>query len=93
MIRVRGMTVDDVPLGMRLKGQAGWNQIEADWRRFLALEPDGCFVAELDGKPVATTTTCVFDSVAWIAMVLVDGKIVVSKSSNTPPPVRKPTVE
>jgi GNAT superfamily N-acetyltransferase len=66
------MTVDDVPLGMRLKGQAGWNQIEADWRRFLALEPDGCFVAELDGKPVATTTTCVFDSVAWIAMVLVD---------------------
>ncbi|MGD8295368.1 MAG: amidohydrolase family protein [Desulfobacterales bacterium] len=28
-----------------------------------------------------------------IAMVLVDGKIVVSKSRNTPPPVRKPTVE
>ena len=28
-----------------------------------------------------------------IAMVLVDGEIVVSKSRNTPPPVRKPTVE
>ncbi|MGD8646112.1 MAG: amidohydrolase family protein [Desulfobacterales bacterium] len=28
-----------------------------------------------------------------IAMVLVDGKIVVSKSRNTPPPVRKPSVE
>ena len=27
-----------------------------------------------------------------IAMVLVDGEIVVSKSRNTPPPVRKPTV-
>jgi len=72
MIELRRMTIDDVSLGMRLKEQAGWNQIEADWRRFLALEPDGCFVAELDGKPVATTTTCVFDSVAWIAMVLVD---------------------
>lgn len=72
MIQLRQMTIGDVSLGMRLKNQAGWNQIEADWRRFLALEPDGCFVAELDGKPVATTTTCVFDSVAWIAMVLVD---------------------
>lgn len=72
MIRLRSMTIADVPLGMRLKEQAGWNQIEADWRRFLALEPDGCFVAELDGRAVATTTTCVFDSVAWIAMVLVD---------------------
>ncbi len=66
------MTVDDVALGMRLKEQAGWNQTEADWRRFLALGSDGCFVAELDGQPVGTTTTCVFDSVAWIAMVLVD---------------------
>jgi len=66
------MTVDDVALGMRLKEQAGWNQTEADWRRFLALGCDGCFVAELDGQPVGTTTTCVFDSIAWIAMVLVD---------------------
>jgi GNAT superfamily N-acetyltransferase len=66
------MTVADVPLGMRLKEQAGWNQTEADWRRFLDLEPEGCFVAELDGQPVGTTTTCVFGSVAWVGMVLVD---------------------
>jgi enamidase len=30
--------------------------------------------------------------VPGIAMVLVDGEIVVSKSRNTPPPVRKPEV-
>jgi len=72
MIRLRRMTGDDVPLGMRLKDQAGWNQTEADWRRFLDLEPEGCFVAELGGRPVGTTTTCVFDAVGWIAMVLVD---------------------
>ena len=69
MIAIRLMTTRDVPLGMRLKEQAGWNQTEADWRRFLHLEPDGCFVAELDGVPVATTTTCVFGTTAWIAMV------------------------
>lgn len=72
MIHVRTMTDDDVALGMRLKGAAGWNQTEADWRRFLALEPVGCFVAELDGRPVGTATTCVLDTVGWIGMLLVD---------------------
>jgi GNAT superfamily N-acetyltransferase len=66
------MTAADVPLGMRLKEQAGWNQAEADWRRFLDLEPEGCFVAEWDGVPSATTTTCTFGPVGWVAMVLVD---------------------
>ena len=66
------MTVTDIPLGLRLARQAGWNQIEADWRRFLAMEPEGCFVGELDGTPVATTAAFIFGPVAWIAMVLVD---------------------
>ncbi len=68
----RPMTREDIDLGMRLKAQAGWNQTPADWQRFLDLEPDGCFVAEWNGLPVATTTTCTFGPVGWIAMVLVD---------------------
>lgn len=72
MVLLRPMTSEDVPLGMRLAGRAGWNQTEADWRRFLALEPDGCFVAEMNAVPVGTTTTCVLGTVGWIAMVLVD---------------------
>lgn len=72
MIEIRPMTIDDTQLGLRLTQQAGWNQIESDWLRFINLEPEGCFVAELDGYPVGTTTTCIFSQVAWIAMVLVD---------------------
>ena len=75
MIRIRRMTAADIPLGMRLKTEAGWNQTEADWRRFLALEPKGCFVAEYNDEPVGTTTTCIFGKVAWIAMVLVDERV------------------
>jgi GNAT superfamily N-acetyltransferase len=71
-IAIRTMTVDDVPLGMALKDLAGWNQTQADWLRFLAMEPDGCFVAHWDGRPVATTVTTVFEDVGWIAMVLVE---------------------
>ncbi len=72
MIHLRSMTEADIPLGMRLKGQAGWNQTPADWTRFLQMQPDGCFVAEWNGLPVGTTTTCIFGSIGWIAMVLVD---------------------
>jgi GNAT superfamily N-acetyltransferase len=72
MIEIRPMAAADLPLGLRLCRQAGWNQIESDWRRFLAMQPQGCFVAELDGTPVATTVTCLFGPIAWIAMVLVE---------------------
>ena len=65
------MTIDDLRLGLRLTRQAGWNQTESDWLRFIDMEPEGCFVAELNGSSVGTTTTCIFDKVAWIAMVLV----------------------
>jgi GNAT superfamily N-acetyltransferase len=66
------MSAADIPLSMRLKEQAGWNQTEADWQRFLDLEPEGCFVAEFDSVPTGTLTTCTFGPVAWVAMVLVD---------------------
>ena len=72
MIELRTMTCQDIPLGMRLKHQAGWNQTEDDWRRFLDLEPGGCFVALQAGRPLGTVATFVFGPVGWIAMVLVD---------------------
>jgi GNAT superfamily N-acetyltransferase len=72
VIRLRRMTTADLPLGMRLKDQAGWNQTEADWRRLFALALDGCLVAECHEKPVGTAATCIFGRVGWIAMVLVD---------------------
>lgn len=72
MIRIRLMTAADVALGMRLTRQNGWNQLEADWRRVLALQPDGCFVAEWNGEPVATTVACIFGNVASVMMVLVE---------------------
>jgi GNAT superfamily N-acetyltransferase len=72
MMLIRRMTHADIALGMRLKAQNGWNQLEADWRRQLELEPNGGFVAEVDGQGVGTACACVFGDVAWISMVLVD---------------------
>ena len=72
MLRIRLMTAGDLLQGLRLSQQAGWNQTATDWLRFLNLQPDGCFVAEWDHTLVGTTVTTLFDSVAWIAMVLVE---------------------
>jgi ribosomal protein S18 acetylase RimI-like enzyme len=72
MLHIRTMNPDDLDAAMHLKEQAGWNQIEADWRRFLEMEPAGCFAADWERRLVGTTVTCFFGPVAWIAMVLVD---------------------
>lgn len=73
-ITIRQMTPDDLPFCRNLVKEAGWNQVDADWLRAMDLEPTGCFVAEANHLPVATTTVCCFGNVAWIAMVLVDKK-------------------
>ena len=71
-IHIRPMTPADVATGMRFKTLAGWNQVERDWRRFLALSPDGCFVADVGGEPAGTVVTVTFGGVCgWVAMVLV----------------------
>ena len=72
-VRLRLMTVDDIPEAMRLKDLAGWNQTPADWERFLSADPEGCFVAERDGRVVGTSTTIIYEGrFAWIGMVLVE---------------------
>ena len=71
MLRIRAMCPEDLSAAMRLSQEAGWNQVEADWRRFLSMEPEGCFVAESGGVVIGTTVSCTFGTIAWLAMVLV----------------------
>jgi GNAT superfamily N-acetyltransferase len=72
-MRLRTMSEQDVPGGLRLNTLSGWNQTAADWRRFLGNSPQGCFVMEHDGKVAGTATTICYEGrFAWIGMVLVD---------------------
>jgi GNAT superfamily N-acetyltransferase len=71
-MRLRTMTSEDIPGGIRLKEIAGWNQTREDWERFLKASPKGCFVAEVEGKICGTATTISYENrFAWIGMVLV----------------------
>src|SRR5687768_782451 len=71
-IQIRRMLREDLGFGETLAIQSHWNQTKSDWLRFLSLQPDGCFIATLSGQLAGTATTCVFDRVGWIAMVLVE---------------------
>jgi len=72
-MRIRVMTEEDIPAGLRLNTLSGWNQTFADWDRFLATSPQGCFVMENDMNIVGTAATiCYENRFAWIGMVLVD---------------------
>lgn len=69
---IRLMSVQDVGFANQVRAMAGWNQTFADWARFLAVEPNGCFVAEWDGEPAGTATCTSYGTVlGWIGMLLV----------------------
>lgn len=70
-LATRPFTSADLEFGLWLTEQAGWNQTPADWRRAYELAPDGAFVAQVDGQDAGVVTTCTFESVAWIALLLV----------------------
>jgi GNAT superfamily N-acetyltransferase len=72
MLQLRTLTAADIPSGMRIKAQAGWNQTEADWQRMLTLWPTGCFLAQWEGEAIGTSCACRLGAVGWVAMVLVD---------------------
>ena len=72
-VRFRVMTRDDIPTGIRLTDDAGWNQTVADWERLLSATPDGCFAAEWEGHVIGTAATIIYEGrFAWIGMVIVD---------------------
>jgi GNAT superfamily N-acetyltransferase len=69
---IRGLRTTDLRFADELRSLAGWNQTPKQWELRLRLEPEGCFLAEWDGVPVATTTTTYYgEALAWIGMMLV----------------------
>ena len=66
------MTAADVPAGLALCRQAGWNQLEGDWTALMA--PPSVFrVADVAEETVGTAGAVVYgDRLAWVCMVLVE---------------------
>jgi len=70
---IRLLSASDIPAALRLSMQAGWEDVETDWRRVLDWEPNGCFAAEINGQVIGTVTTIRYETdLGWIGYMLVD---------------------
>ena len=75
-VALRELTRADIPLGMKLKEAAHWNQLSKDWEMLLAASQGGNYVALKNGIASGTATTVTYGNrFSWIGMVLVDASI------------------
>lgn len=69
--RIRRLEEPDIDATIALTDLEHWGYTRADFRRLRALSPDGCFVAESDGRVVGVLTTTTYDGLAFLGAVIV----------------------
>ena len=73
VIRFRTLKTEDIPFAMKLKRQAGWNQLEEDWEFLISEGGNANLLAAYNGEKAGTATTINYQKrFSWIGMVLVD---------------------
>lgn len=70
---LRTLTPGDIPAAVALMHAVGWTHGPAEWARFLAWSPEGCFAIEEEGRGLIGTvsTTPYGTALAWIGMLVV----------------------
>jgi GNAT superfamily N-acetyltransferase len=61
-LTIRTMRRDEISLAVDWAAAEGWNPGLADDACFASVDPEGFFIAELDGKPVATVSCVNYDA-------------------------------
>ena len=69
--RIRRLEERDIDVAIALTDLEAWGYTREDFRRLLALSPDGCFVAERDGRMVGVLTTTTYEGLAFLGAVIV----------------------
>jgi len=69
--RIRRLEERDIDTAIVLTDLEAWGYTREDFRRLLALSPDGCFVAERDARVVGVLTTTTYDGLAFLGAVIV----------------------
>ena len=61
-LNIRTMRPDEISLAVDWAAAEGWNPGLADAACFASVDPEGFFIAELDGAPVATISCVNYDA-------------------------------
>lgn len=70
-VSIRRMTTGDLGFCLKLMRMTGWGITLDDLRRMLSYEPDGCFVASLDGADVGMVGSTGYGEVGWVGNLVV----------------------
>lgn len=54
MVKIRPMKLEDAKLALQWAADEGWNPGKQDALAYLAADPSGCFILELDNTPIAS---------------------------------------
>src|SRR5688572_589126 len=68
---IRAMTPNDIKLIFEWGDEFNWNECDQDLEPFLAIDPKGFFVGELDGQPIASIGAPKYRNYAFIGLYIV----------------------
>jgi GNAT superfamily N-acetyltransferase len=60
-LTIRNLHAEELKLPLQWAKNEGWNPGLNDWETFYSADPQGFFVAELDGEPIATVSAVNYD--------------------------------
>lgn len=70
-VSVRQLKEVDLGFAFDLNVVEQWNDRFEDIKRMLSFEPDGCFIAEVEGKPAGHVFSISYGKLAWIGLLVV----------------------
>ncbi|TFG27257.1 GNAT family N-acetyltransferase [Candidatus Thorarchaeota archaeon] len=71
-MQIRKMIDQDLDFALQLTSSEGWSSTRLDFEELLQFDPDGCYIAEVDGKPVAMVCSSPYDGFGFISNLIVD---------------------
>ena len=74
MVSIRLWTERDIDYVAESVQREGWGHTRRDVERCWLFEPDGCFIAEADGRRVGHVFSVRYDKAGWIGLLIVDPK-------------------
>jgi ribosomal protein S18 acetylase RimI-like enzyme len=74
MLYINKFRTEDFDFVANLYATENWGYLPSDIRRFMEWEPDGCFIAEIDGKYVGHVFSISYGHLGWIGLLRVDPK-------------------
>ena len=69
-LKIRNATFDDMKMFLEWANKECWNVSEADVNAFYHIDPQGFFVGEVNGEPVAIVSAVVYDNYAHVGFYI-----------------------